>query len=159
MQRQSVLFAIKFFIIFFAAQAIIYLAPLEPLTHSIASLEANLLDLEFAKDSIVAGNSLYVITNSCTGLVSWSILAAIIFSLHKPTLGKKIQMAVFGGILLFLVNLARVYGVLLVGVQFGGEAAGMSHVISWFAMSGLILAVWFALTKRMTGIKEFSELL
>jgi len=157
--RKSLLFAAKFFLIYGILQAIIYIAPISALTNFIAALEGNALGLQFAGDKIAAGDALYVITNSCTGLVSWSILAAIIFSLRKPAMAKKLQMALLGGALLFIINLFRVAAVILVGLGFGHGTAEFAHTVSWFAMSAFVLGVWFLLTKRLTGIKDFSELL
>jgi len=157
--KKSIVFALKFFAIFSIAQSIIFFAPMNALTNFIAQIEANALGFEALNDSIIAADSVYVITNSCTGLVSWSILGAIIFSLKKPGFLKKALMTFLGGITLFILNLARVAMVIIAGATFNSNIAEIAHVISWFVMSGFVIGLWFILTKKATKIRDFSELL
>tara|TARA_Y100000310_G_scaffold280829_1_gene300833 strand:+ start:3596 stop:4006 length:411 start_codon:yes stop_codon:yes gene_type:complete len=135
------------------------LAPLSPLQNAIAGFEAGLLGL--ARDGNVIGiaGGLFVVSASCTGLVSASVLAAIIFSLKKPVLKKKLVIFATGAIALFLLNLVRVYIVLLVAINFGSAAADLAHTISWFSTAALILAAWYLGMKKLIGIKDFSELM
>jgi len=157
--KQNVLFLLKFFLIFGVLQSIIVAAPLSALNEWIASVEASALSLENHGDSVVSGNASYVITNSCTGLVSGSILAAIVFSLKKPGVKKKTIVFLAGAVVLFLVNLLRVYVVILGGITYGFGFAEALHVASWFAMSALIISLWYYLTKKWVGVKDFSELM
>lgn len=157
--NENIEFLIKFFVIFGVLQSIIWIAPLKPLNEWIAGLEANALFLERDGNAVITKNAHYSITNSCTGLVSGSILAAIVFALKKPELKKKIVVFVLGANVLFLVNLVRVYFVVLGGVKFGFEFAELLHIFSWFLMSALIILLWYYLTKKWIGIKDFSQLL
>lgn len=157
--NKNLLFLLKFFAIFALLQGIILIAPLNSLNEWIAGIEASALSLERQGNAILAGNTNFLITNSCTGLVSGSIFAAIVFALKKPAFKQKTLVFLAGAILLFLINLARVYFVVLAGIGFGAEFAGIMHIVSWFLMSGFIIALWYYLTKKWIGIKDFSELL
>ncbi len=157
--KQKALFLLKFFLIFGVLQSIIVAAPLSGLNKWIAGIEASALSLENHEASVISGNASYVITNSCTGLVSGSILAAIVFSLKKPGVKKKTAVFLAGAIMLFLINLLRVYIVILGGITYGFEFAETLHVASWFAMSALIISIWYYLTKKWLGVKDFSELM
>jgi len=157
--NKNIEFLVKFFIIFAVLQAIITVAPLGALNEWIAGVEAGMLSLEREGNSLDGGNANYVISNSCTGLVSGSILAAIVFALKKPELKKKIAVFLVGAAALFAVNLVRVYFVVLGGLKFGFEFGEILHTVSWFVMSGFIIALWYYLTKRWAGVKDFSELL
>jgi exosortase/archaeosortase family protein len=107
---------------------------------------------------IEVGKEVFEVTASCTGIISASILAAIIFSLRKPELKKKILFFLGGAIILFTVNLLRLYLVLSVGKAYGVAAADLAHIASWFAMSAAIIMLWYYGTKKLIGVKEFPEL-
>ena len=158
-RKKELAFLIKFFLIYGLLQTIIYFAPLNFITESIAAFEAYLLGLESKGSKIIFDTMTFVINNSCTGLVSASVLAAIVFSLKKPGVKKKLIIFVPCAVLLFIVNLFRVYLVIITGIKFGSSAAEIMHVLSWFLMSGVIIALWYIATKKVLGSKSFSELL
>ncbi|MEM0359854.1 MAG: exosortase/archaeosortase family protein [Candidatus Diapherotrites archaeon] len=157
--NKNLLFLAKFFIIFGLLYCILWFAEIQPLNEWIASVEARWLSLERSGNTLKANGLVFVITNYCTGLVSASILAAIVFSLKKPSLEKKILVFALGAIALFAINLVRVYLVLAAGIALGGNAAETLHTLSWFAMSAFIIALWYYLTKKIAKISDFSELL
>ncbi len=157
--RKELLFLMKFFLIYFLLQAAIQLSPLQPLQEFIAGIEAAMLGLENVGNTINTINGLFVINASCTGLVSASVLAAVIFALKKPDLKMKAALFIAGAIALFLLNLARVYLVLLVAVNIGAEAAEIAHTVSWFSTAAFILVLWYIGVKRVAGIKNFGELM
>ncbi len=157
--NKNILFLVKFFAIFALLQTAVSILPLQPLNEWIAGTESILTGIENHGNKIPYDGTNFVITNSCTSLVSGSILAAIVFALRKPELKKKIELFAIGALALFAVNLLRVYLVILIGINFGTAAGDLSHTISWFAMSALIITLWFYLTKKRAGIKDFSELL
>lgn len=157
--KPRVLFLLKFFSIFLVLQSIIVVAPLSGLNEWIAKFEAGALNLESRGNTVFTGNAGYVITNSCTGLISGSILAAIVFSLKKPEPKKKTTVFFAGAVILFIINLLRVYIVILGGVIYGFGFAENLHVTSWFVMSAIIIAIWYYVTKKWAGIKDFSELM
>ncbi len=137
----------------------IYVAPMHFITDSIASLEASFLGLKNVESTILFDSVSFVINNSCTGFVSASILAAIVFSLKKPNLKKKLYIFVACALALFVINLVRVYLVILFGIRFGVTLAEFAHIISWFLMSAAIIVCWYVATKKIIGVKEFGELL
>ena len=159
MDRKSALFLAKFFVIFSVLYAVLWNAEIGPLNEWIAGIESWALSIERHGSTLIAGDSNFIITNYCTGLVSASILAAIVFSLKKPALKQKIAVFLAGAAALFFINLGRVYFVLMAGIALGGNAAETLHTISWFVMSAFIIALWYYLTKRIAKIRDFSELL
>lgn len=159
MHKAELIFLLKFFIVYGILQYVIYIAPMQFITSAIASFEAPLLGLQNAGNAILFDSVSFVINNSCTGFVSASILAAIVFSLKKPDLKRKLYIFTVCAIALFAINLLRVYLVILFGINFGVTLAELAHVISWFLMSAAIIFCWYFATKRIVGAKEFGELL
>ncbi|MBN2127720.1 MAG: archaeosortase/exosortase family protein, partial [Candidatus Diapherotrites archaeon] len=135
--KKSIEFAIKFFLIYFVLQFLIYFFDLSFLENAIASFIAGILSLSVSGNAISFNETLFIITPNCTGLVSASVLSAVVFSLKKPELKEKIKIFLIGAVLLFLINLIRIYFVILAGIYF--NAAELMHVISWFAMTAFIL--------------------
>jgi exosortase/archaeosortase family protein len=129
------------------------------LQNFIASFEAGLLGLESVTNAIQAGGGIFIIAANCTGLVSASILAAVVFSLKKPEFKKKLLVFVAGSFALMLLNLARLYLVLLVATSFGLIWAETVHTVSWFTTAALVLAAWYFGTKRIAKVTNFKELL
>ena len=158
LKRKETVFLIKFFAIYLVVQYLILIAPLAFLQEAIASFESSLLGLQSVGSQVYA-NGVFVISASCTGLVSASILAAVVFSLKKPELKKKVAVFVAGAIALLLLNLARVYFVLVVALNWGVEAAETAHTVSWFSTAALILIVWYFATKRIANAKNFADLI
>ena len=157
--RKEIVFLGKFFAIYLILQAVIQLAPLQPLQEAIAGVEAGVLGLESLGNRIETSSGAFIINASCTGLVSASVLAAVIFALRKPDLKTKLLMFVIGAIALFLLNLLRVYLVLLVGINYGAGEADLTHTVSWFSTAALILAAWYVAVRKIAKIENFSELM
>ena len=125
----------------------------------IASTQAGILGLESLGNLVLVNGNSFQIVSSCTGLVSGSVLAAIIFSLRKPRLKLKaiIFAAGFGGLL--VLNYFRVLMVLWSAREFGVDIAGAVHVVSWFATVAFVLFLWYHITKQVTGARDFSGFL
>lgn len=155
--RAGMLFLAKFAAIFLVLYVLLFVFNPVWLENWIASLEAQWLGAQAVGNVVVVKNSSFIISESCTGIISMIILASIVFALKKPGIGKKIMLFAFGAIVLFFANLGRVYLVLLSASAFGFWAAEMLHVVSWFAMSALIIALWYYLTKAITKAKSFEE--
>ena len=156
--KQNILFLVKFFAIFGVLEYLILNIPLIFFENWIAFLQEMLLNVPRQGNSLMVNGTAFVITESCTGLVSSAILAATIFSFNKPEFSKKIQIFLAGFVLLLPLNIVRVYGVILIGKTWSIEAAVNAHIISWLAMSLAILALWYYLTVKMNG-KNLEELL
>lgn len=151
-------FLAKFFIIYFALQFLILVIDLSFLENWLAALEGNWVQGTVEGNRIALNEGLFEINAQCTGLVSGIILAAVVFSLKKPGWGKKFKLWLLGAVVLFLLNLARVYLVLLVAKQYGLYWAGVAHQISWFSTAVFILVIWLLLSKRLAKVKSVSEL-
>ena len=156
-QRKALtFFVLKFFLIFGLANLLIELINLNTLTNAIAKVTGGLLGLVVEKSIIFVGENSFLITNSCTGLVSVSILGAIIFALRKPRIEVKMTLFVWGTIALLVINIPRIMLVLFAASK--GFNSELVHEITWFLMSAALLFIWFFGTKRITKVKEFSEL-
>jgi len=157
--KKSIIFLIKFFIIFTILQALIFLTNLSFIQNPLAELEGNLTGLDFENNQLFFEEQVFEINQNCTGLVSMSILAGIIFALRKPKLKKKFLIFIPGAILLFFVNIFRIYLVLLAGISFGVGMAELLHVISWSAMAIAIIILWYYFSKKITRVEKFNELI
>ena len=157
--KGSAIFLAKFFIIYAALQFLILAAPLQGLKEWIAGIEAGALGLESSGATVFLAGHAFEIVANCTGLMGIAVLAAVVFSLRKPGIAKKLQLFALGAVLLFAVNLLRVYFVLLAASLWNPGAAESLHTATWFAMAGIILALWYALTKRIAGAKAFAEMI
>jgi exosortase/archaeosortase family protein len=159
MEKKLIVFLIKFFIIFSVLHFIIWSVDLSFLQIPLTRLEGKLLNIKTIENTLIVNENIFEINPSCTGLVSTSILAAIIFALKKPRILKKIQIFLIGAITLLIANIARIFIVLWFGLKFGIKTAEIVHVISWFTTSGIIIIAWYYFTKKITKIKAFNELL
>lgn len=155
--RKLVFFIIKFFLIFFVLSYILEVLPLAWLNEFIAQVSALVVGLPVSGAQVYVYGAVFIVGNACTGLMSASILAAIIFSLNKPNLIKKITLFLIGLGILLVVNIPRVMLVLLSAKA--GLDANLIHELTWFMMSGVILIIWYYGTKKMCGINDFSELI
>jgi len=125
----------------------------------LAGTEAGLTGLQGKGNIIFLKEEKIEINPSCTGLISASILAAVIFSLRKPEIKKKIAIFLGGAAILFLLNIVRVYFVLLIGINYGAKTAEFAHEITWLSTAAFIVILWYYFTLRTTKSKEFHELL
>lgn len=158
-RKKAAVFLIKFFLIYAVLQALLFVFPIMPLLEFIAGTEASWLGLQSQGNIVMANSHGFEIAENCSGLVSVSVLAAIVFSLSRPELHRKILLFAAGALFLFPLNLLRVYFVLLAAVKIGPGIAEALHVATWFVTSAAIIAVWYFLTKRISKAKDFSELL
>ena len=162
-QKKAILFLIKFFVIYAVLQFLILALPIGFIENGIAGIEASAIGaraegniIEF--DNTTTTNSFQIVPN-CTGLVGISVLAAIIFALRKPKLKKKLALLCIGALILFPLNLLRVYFVILVSIIYNPEIGELLHMTTWFISAGAILVIWYYLTKRIAKVKNFAELL
>ncbi|HLC78963.1 MAG TPA: exosortase/archaeosortase family protein [archaeon] len=157
-EREAAFF-VKFFLIFFAAEFLIFALDFSLLENFIAKTIGDFFSLSNSSNMIFVGGSIFEITASCTGLVSSSVLGAIIFSLKKPRIREKIGIFFAGVVLLLVLNYFRVIGVIFFAKEFGVQAGEITHTLSWFATSVFIIVLWYYFTKKFTGAKNFSGFL
>ncbi len=158
-KKKAILFLIKFFVIYTVLQFLILALPIGFIENGIAEIEANAIGARTEGNLIEWNGQSFQIVPNCTGLVGISVLAAIIFALRKPKLKKKLALLAIGALILFPLNLLRVYFVLWVSITFNAGIGEILHMITWFITAGAILAVWYYLTKRVAKVKQFNELL
>lgn len=157
-QKSIALFLARFFVIFLGLQVLILVADLSALENTIAKWEAAWINGTAVHNQIVLPTGRFEITPNCTGLVSAAILAGVVFGLPKPKLNQKMGLWIAGTIVLFVLNLIRIFVVLLIGKTYGVTAAQLAHEISWFATAVFILMVWLWFSKKIAGVKHVSEL-
>lgn len=156
---KATFFLLKFFVIYGVLQALVLAAPIMPLNEAIASLEAGLLGLESDSSIILLEDMALEINASCTGFVGISVLASIIFSLKRPKIKKKAGMLATGAVVLFPLNLLRVYLVVASAKFLSVGEVEAVHVSTWFGTSAAILLLWYYLTKRSAKARNFEELM
>lgn len=154
--KKIIWFCAKFFAIYFVLQYLIELANLSALNYFIAYASASLLGLGYGGNMIFVAGQIFTVTNFCTGLVSASVLAAIVFSLRKPKIKKKAMLFLGGLVLLMLINIPRV-SLVLYSASVGVDAE-LVHTFTWFIMSIAVLLIWYYGTKRVARVRDFSEL-
>ncbi len=152
-------FLAKFSLIFAAGELLLLKVGAAPLQEFIASTQASIFGLESLGNLIVLRGGALEIVPSCTGLVSGTILAAIIFSLRKPEMKEKIITFLAGLAVLLALNYLRLIFVVWVAKDFGLAEAEFAHVVSWFATTAFVIGVWYFATKRVAGVKSFSGFL
>ncbi|MFH1664433.1 MAG: archaeosortase/exosortase family protein [archaeon] len=158
-ENKTLMFLVKFTVIFSVLHFLVWTIPTEFLQNLIAGFEAGFFGLPVKENLILIGEQKILINPSCTGLVSSSIIAAIVFSLRKPEIKEKIKIFLLAGIVMFFLNLLRIYFVLWFGLSFGTEFIGLMHEISWMTTAAFIIVLWYYFTKKITKVKEFNELL
>ena len=156
-KNKMLFFIIKFFAIFFVLLFLIRILNLSFFTNFLAFFSASVLSLSFVQSSVFVGESIFVVTNECLGLVSGAILASILFSLKKPVLREKILLFILGFLVLLVINVPRVILVLFAAKS--GFDANLVHMITWFIMSAIIILLWCYETKILLRINDFLELI
>ncbi|MCX6804273.1 MAG: exosortase/archaeosortase family protein [Candidatus Diapherotrites archaeon] len=150
-------FIIKFLIIFAIATIIVTSVDLSFINKAITSLSAGLVGLTYEGAALSIGNSAFLVTNSCTGLISAGILAGLIFASRNPKFKKKLALFIFGAVILVLVNIPRIALVLLAAKS--GYNAELVHELTWFLMSAVVLVIWYYGIKHFGKINDFKELI
>lgn len=151
-------FIIKFFVIFGILSLILEIIQFTWLQEFLATIIGNALNLKVIGTQIITKASIFNINNFCTGLMSASIYLSIVFAFRKPELKIKALIAVTGILLLFLVNILRVYFVIFVGIN-SFQLAEILHILTWFIMSGAIITFWYWLTKKITKKEDLEDLM
>jgi len=158
-EKKSIAFLAKFFAIFGAGELLLPVIPLDWLEQSIAGLEAKMLGIKATGNIVSVQNYEFLINEYCTGAVSSLILFALVFSLKKPGIKTKAGMWAVGTSVLFIANIGRVYAVLWSAANISPGIAESVHIASWFLVSGIIIALWYYLTKNIAKVENFRELL
>jgi exosortase/archaeosortase family protein len=128
------------------------------LENGLAALQAKWMGASAQENLVFLDEGVFEINAQCTGLVSGIILAAVVFSLKKPDWKTKLKLWLLGAMVLFLLNIGRVFLVLVVAKQYGLYWANLVHQISWFSTAVFILGIWLVLSKRLAKVKNVSEL-
>ncbi|HLC92814.1 MAG TPA: archaeosortase/exosortase family protein [archaeon] len=158
-RENEISFLVKFFAVFGIAELLIFLLDFSVLQNRIASEVAGFFGLEYFGNTIFVQGGAFEIVSSCTGIVSISILASIIFSLKKPPLRQKAGIFIAGAALLLALNYLRVFLVIFAGKEYGIFAGEVVHIVSWFTTAAFVIGLWYYFTKKITGVKDFSGFL
>ena len=157
--KKAVLFLVKFGIIFGILHYLLLVGNILFFQEWLAKTIGNLLQLNVQNEVISLGIYSLVVSPSCTGLVSSIILAGIVFSLKKPELKTKFKIVLLSAIVFLIVNFFRVFLVVWTAKMLGFQYAEALHQLTWFAMSGIILVLWYGWMKKTVGIRNFGELI
>lgn len=146
-RRDDLRFLAVFFGVFGLGYALLLLFPPVALEHALANWTARVLGLPSAGNRIVVDEGVFVVNESCTGLLSGLMLAGIVFGAGMGRIRKKAAIALFGAALLFGLNMIRLLLVVGVGRSIGLDAAEIVHVASWFGVSLAVIALaWMLLS-------------
>lgn len=154
-----VFFLTQFFVIYSVLYAALLYFKAGPLQELLSRIESQLTG--FTQDGFLlhGPTGTFLISEQCTGLTSGIILIALIFAGKKPSLSKKVRIAIIGLLSLLLINVVRVYVVLQVGAIFSMTLAEQVHILSWFVMTGVILALWYYLVLRVGKLDSVRDLI
>lgn len=155
--KPILVFLAKFFLIFIALEVLINSIDMSILTNNLTVLVANFFNLPYYDSTILVNSSSFLISNSCTGLVSLAILASITFPLKQMELKKRLGIVLAGAFLLLILNIPRIGLVIYAGIS--GFDAELVHELTWFLMSAVILLIWYFGIKFVEKKKDFSELI
>jgi exosortase/archaeosortase family protein len=155
--KPILLFLVKFFGIFITLEGLVTLIDLTLLTNFITKIVANFFNLPYLNSTIFVNSSSFIVTNSCTGLVSLAILTAITLPLKRMKLKNRALVIAIGAILLLTLNIPRIALVIYSGMN--GFDAELVHEFTWFVMSAIILLVWFYGVKLIQKEDDFSKLI
>ena len=159
LEKREWVFIGKFVVIFSVLEFIIFNVDMSFLQFFITQTQANFFNLQFRNNLIFVKDGTFAIVPSCTGVVSGSILAGIVFSLKKPELKKKIGVFLAGLAALLFLNYFRIMFVIWVGKEYGLEIADWVHVVTWLFTAVFVIGAWFVVTKKVTGVKDFQGFL
>jgi exosortase/archaeosortase family protein len=116
---------------------------------------AMVLNLPFLNNQIFLNEKIFIITNSCLGFVTMSVLFSLIFSLRKLELIKKAGLFIVGAGVIFLINILRL--IVVVFSEIVGVYSNLVHTLTWFFMSFVVL-VFFILSTNLVSGKKLNEL-
>ncbi|MGI6589277.1 MAG: hypothetical protein ACOX1V_01275 [Candidatus Iainarchaeum sp.] len=153
--KPIIIFLIKFFITFAILELIIITIDLSLLTNLIASIISDFLKISYSNNILFTDSTNFIVTNSCTGLVSAAILASITLPLKRVSLKKRIFITLGGGLLILIANIPRVG--LVVASSFLGLNTNLVHELTWFLMSGLVVIIWYYGLKFIQKENDFSK--
>jgi exosortase/archaeosortase family protein len=152
-------FLLIFFGVFAAGYLVLLFFPPVFLEDAIARAAGGVLNLPVEENRIQLGEQYFIIGESCTGFVSVLMLSGIVLGLRKPSIKKKWKVILGGGTLLLALNLVRIILVIGIGQKWGMDAAESAHIISWFAVSGLVIGLALFGISRSVPARERNDLL
>lgn len=155
--KKITFFLIKFFIIFTILFFLIEILPLSFYNNFLAQITASPLGLNYLQNKIFFENTTFIVTNLCSGLISITIFAGLIFGFKNPVLINKIIIFLLISLILLIVNIFRIFFILIMSIN--GFDPEFIHEVTWYLMSLLILILWYFSIKKLTIYKKFNELL
>lgn len=155
--KPILIFLVKFFSIFIVLEALINLIDISIFTNLITSIIANFFNLPYINSIIFVNSTSFLVTNSCTGLVSLAILCAITLPLKRMEMKKRVLIVAIGALFLLILNIPRIGLVIYSGIL--GFDAELVHEFTWFFMSAVILLIWYYGIKWIQKEDDFSKLI
>ena len=85
----------------------------------------------------------FVISEDCIAWKSMLLFFALVFAVPKIAMKKRLIGLASGLAIIWIGNLARIFGIVLVQQTFGTEAALFLHDVGWqLGLAGLVLVLW-----------------
>jgi len=140
-KESIILFLLKFCVIFFGLAFLINYVDLSFFNNYAASVSSSLVGLENQGNAVIVDEKVFFVTNNCLGLLTASILAALIFSFNEPDLKKKFVLFALGTAIILVANIFRL-SLVLFSATIGFDAE-LVHTLTWFLMSAIVLVIWY----------------
>lgn len=154
------IFLFKFFLVYFVGYLVLeFFLPTFFIQNWLAQFVGNFFGLVISENIIFTSMGLFVITKDCTGLLSFLLLVSIVFSTKKLNYIHRFVQLFVGFFLLFGINIIRIIFIVQLGLFFGMDVANIVHSLTWFLMAAIILFYWLFTTKKLTNVKNYSELI
>lgn len=151
-------FVIRFLLVFFAFQVLAVFSPLHFLQNAMAQILGGMFSLPVEGSLLLLRPTAFEITPLCTGITSIAIWLGLLWGFKLPEKKEKIALAVWGSIVILLINFFRVMLIVYWGKTYPLAAVELAHTISWFVLSGVIILGWRYFLMQRYGFENGKEL-
>lgn len=138
-------FIIRFFIVFGLVELLAYLFP--PLAYQawLAQLLGEWHRIPVQGIFLSVNGIQFEISAFCTGLSTWGLFLGLLYGFSIPSNKQKIVYALLGWIIIFFLNIIRLFLIVYVGKTIDANAVELLHTLTWFAMSAAVMGGWYLL--------------
>lgn len=141
-------FLIRFFAIFILVEIFLILFP--PIHYQLwlAQTIGNVLHIPVNGIFLSVNEIRFEISAFCTGLTTWGLLLGLLYGFSFPRGWGKMKYALLGLAFILVVNFFRLLAIVYIGKVSSFIAVDTLHILTWFGMSALVLAIWYRLLSR-----------
>ena len=150
-------FILRFFIIFLAIETLLYYFP--PLFYQewLAKTIGNYFQLPVEGIFIWVNGVRFEISAFCVGLSTWAMWAGLVGGFSFPHNTEKIKYGLVGLIIILFFNFFRIAAIVFMGQFTGLPILETLHLLTWFAMSALVLGGWYFLLSKHARSAQSSK--